>query len=58
MAILDFVKSSTRSASVYGRGLSRIPKVAYRKKTGYYTKNMKGKRSIMIRLINATGMKH
>ena len=39
-----FRKSSTRSASVYGRGLSRIPKVAYRKKTGYYTKNMKGKK--------------
>ena len=39
-----FRKSSTRSASIYGRGLSRIPKVAYRKKTtGYYTKNMKGK---------------
>ena len=39
-----FRKSSTRSASVYGRGLSRIPKVAYRKKTGYYTKNMKGEK--------------
>ena len=39
-----FRKSSTRSASVYGRGLSRVPKVAYRKKTGYYTKNMKGEK--------------
>ena len=39
-----FRKSSTRSASIYGRGLSRIPKVAYRKKTGYYTKNMKGEK--------------
>ena len=39
-----FRKSSTGSVSRVGRGFSRIPKVAYRKKKGYYSMKFKGEK--------------
>ena len=39
-----FRKSSTGSVSRVGRGFSRTPKVAYRKKTGYYSMKFKGEK--------------
>ena len=39
-----FRKSSTGSVSRVGRGFSRIPKVAYRKKRGYYSMKFKGEK--------------
>ena len=39
-----FRKSSTGSVSRVGRGFARIPKVAYRKKTGYYSMKFKGEK--------------
>ena len=39
-----FRKSSTGSVSRVGRGFSRIPKVAFRKKTGYYSMKFKGEK--------------
>ena len=39
-----FRKSSTGSVSRVGRGFSRIPKVAFREKTGYYSMKFKGEK--------------
>ena len=39
-----FRKSSTGSVSRVGRGFARIPKVAYRKKKGYYSMKFKGEK--------------